>query len=85
MLPDLIKILGLREFGWDRAPFSSTQTGVNTWKRTRATDCFGIPNYLRYLPLFVESCHFYIFYMPKITEEFNIHQVKTYITFILKM
>lgn len=44
LLPDLIKILCWRDFGWDRAPFSSTQTGVNTWKRTSATEFFGISN-----------------------------------------
>lgn len=34
LLPDLIRILGRRDFGWGRAAFSATQTDVDTWRRT---------------------------------------------------
>lgn len=58
LLPDLIKILGRRDFGWDRAPFSTAQTDVNT-------NIFGIPSQLRYLPVGIESLYYYIVHKHK--------------------
>lgn len=68
LLPDLIKILGWRDFGWDGAPFSSTQSCVSTWNRTSATVIFGISKLFRYflMPVSIEIRHRYSFYIPEI-------------------
>lgn len=68
LLPELIKILGWRDFGWYGAPFSSIQSCVNTWNRTSATVIFGISKQFGYflMPVCVEIRHRYSFYIPKI-------------------
>lgn len=60
--------MGWREFGWDGAPFSSTQSCVNTWNRTSATVIFGISKQFGYflMPVCIEIRHLYSFYIPKI-------------------